>query len=281
MDKVYKDITLDFDDNDSMVNVRVKQNDDGGRVVRVSCLNSGVPFDVTNSFPALFASTNGIVTAMGTLLAINSDGQVLVPITAALSAIAGVSHCEIKFYTDFGSGIVYSARFNLLVGAASATNDMPEVVPMADLITDVEEANKRAGEYIKNLIELEHFKNTRIRYYVPISGEQSSLLSNPPKYNIPDTDYSPSNDWLFMFKNETEFISKDAYTIDTETIEGAVRIIFDPTKCKFKLGDTFEALIFKPGTSGSGAAGVTVGVLSGTDSGSNAGETTNLDSQGE
>lgn len=281
MDIVYKDITLDFDDNDSMVNVRVKQNDDGGRVVRVSCLNSGVPFDVTSSLPTLFASTNGIVTAMGTLLNINSDGQVLVPITAALSAIAGVSHCEIKFYTGSGTGIVYSARFNLLVGTASATNDMPAVVPMADLITDVQEADKRAGTYIKNLIELEHFKNTRIRYYVQISGEQSSLLSNPPKYNIPDTDYSPSNDWLFMFKNETEFISKDAYTIDTETIEGAVRIIFDPTKCKFKLGDTFETLIFKSGTAGSGAAGITAGVLSGTDSGSNAGETTNLDSQGE
>lgn len=276
MDIVYHDIDLDFSDNDSMVSVRIKQNDDRGRVIRVKCYNNGIPYDVSASLPTLYASTDGVITAMDMLLSIDTQGRVIVPITAAISAIAGVGHCEIRFNTNVGSsaelGIVHSARFNLLIGAASADSSMPVVVPTSNVIEELNEVSRQCGNDIKNLVELEHFRDTRIYYYVVADSETSSLMGNPPKITLQSSDYDPDSDWLFMFKNDYIFVAKDAYLLDTEMIPNAVRILFNTSKITFTIGDSLDVLIFKPViTGGNRTAGEAIQSLSGTQTGYSAG----------
>lgn len=237
MDIVYNDITLDFSDNDSMVAVRVKQNDDRGRVIRVSFANNGASFSVNGSLPKLYASTEGIATVMGELLSFDTSARVLIPVTAALSAIAGVGHCEMRFETT--EGVVHSARFTLLVGELSATPDMPRITVGDDLTT-------QAGRYVRSLIELQHFRDTRKTYHTEADSSTSSLMGDPPKITINSSDYNPTKDWIFMFKNDYGFVPYDSYTLDTETIPNAVRVLFDTTKISFVIGDTLDVFLYHP-----------------------------------
>lgn len=235
MDIVYNDITLDFSDNDSMTAVRVKQNDDRGRVIRVAFANNGASFSVSGSLPKLYASTEGIATVMGELLSFDTSARVLIPVTAALSAIAGVGHCEIRFQTT--EGVVHSARFTLLVGELSATSDMPRITVGDDLTT-------QAGRYIRNFIELQHFRDTRKTYHAEADSSTSSLMDNPPKITISTADYNPEKDWIFMFKNDYEFVPYNSYTLDTETIPNGTMVLFDTTKISFVIGDSLDVLLF-------------------------------------
>lgn len=142
MDRIINEITLDFTQNISLASVNIKQGDDGGRLIRVYLKNNGVsvPVSTANGDTAtLYASVNGMITADGTAVIINdTTNTVDILITSTLSAAAGREHCEIRITS--GTGKIHTARFTILVGAASASADMPEVIKTADIIGRVGDA---------------------------------------------------------------------------------------------------------------------------------------------
>lgn len=146
---IYHDITLDFAENDSLLTVPIVQGDNGGRAVRVSFTYNGVSVSVGSAggdYAELFASVNGTATALGTYCPIIDTmwcGAVLIPITSALSAIAGKEHCEIRITS--ASGVVHTADFILDVQPIAATSDMPYVVETADIVKDVSDIRTALG----------------------------------------------------------------------------------------------------------------------------------------
>ncbi len=142
MDRIINEITLDFTQNISLASVNIKQGDDGGRLIRVYLKNNGlsVPVSTANGDTAtLYASVNGMITADGTAAIINdTTNTVDILITSTLSAAAGREYCEIRITS--GTGKIHTARFTILVGAASASADMPEVVKTADILDLLDEA---------------------------------------------------------------------------------------------------------------------------------------------
>lgn len=129
MQKITSDLLLDFQHNNSGKIVCIQQGDaEGGRVISVKLYNNGVAVNLSDSGDTakLYASTEGIVTVDGDSLDIDHSTSVIsVPITEALSAIAGEEKCVIRITSS--SGVVNSARFSLLVGPSPVSEGMATV----------------------------------------------------------------------------------------------------------------------------------------------------------
>lgn len=244
MNTIYTNLTLDFSMNKSLQTVPIKQYDAGGRVLRVALTDNGQELTLSSENTVLlYASVGNTVTALAKPLG-KSDNKILIPITSELTAIAGVEHCEIRVYNN--SGFLHTAQFNLHVGKASADTTMPQVIVTADIVDQISDIDVQTGTYIRNMIELEHFRDTRILVSAAAESSTSSLMGNPPVITVANSQYNPIRDWLFMFKNNHVFVMENAYSIDTTTIVDGVRIVFDNTKMSFEIGDTLDVLIFKP-----------------------------------
>lgn len=145
MDIIATPLSLDFNTNDSLKTVCIQQGDNGGRVINVKLYNGGERVSISSGSgdsALLLASINGIVTALGTPLSITNN-MVNIPITSALSSIAGREHCEIRLYTT--NGTVHTAEFDLLVGKAAADSSMPHVIETADIIDDINDIQNALG----------------------------------------------------------------------------------------------------------------------------------------
>lgn len=172
MNTIIHEIALDFTDNISRRTINVKQGDDGGRLVRVYLKSNGVdvPVSTANGDTAsLYASIHGMITALGAPAIINDTTHTVdIPISSTLSAAPGREHCELRLKT--GTGYVHTARFDLLVGAASASADMPEVVKTADILDLLDEAESKVLMLTARVRHLEYMLGA------PKAYEQMAVL---------------------------------------------------------------------------------------------------------
>lgn len=228
MNTIVHEIALDFTDNVSRRTINVKQGDDGGRLVRVYLKSNGVDVPVSTASgdtASLYASIHGMITALGAPAIINdSTHTVDIPISSTLSAAPGREHCELRLKT--GTGYVHTARFDLLVGAASASADMPEVIKTADILDLLDEAESRIALLTEKVGYLEYRGIGVVRAY-----ELMRLLRG----TMPDCHTATKT----INVNELEEDAQYGYKYVLPRPIGACD--FDPTVDLFQFWITFES----------------------------------------
>ena len=252
MNIIYTDFSLDFTINRSLYSIPIKQNDTGARVLRISLTHNGTPVALSSGSgdsALLYASIGSVATAIGTLLTI-IDNKIIIPITSELSAISGIEHCEVRVYNTHGC--IHTARFNLDVGKASADSSMPSVIATADIVEAVDEFPETLAAYIKNSADAMNYST--VTYTQTVDASTASLAANPPTIVISATDFDPTKDGLYCWKNGTEFIMREKYSFDTTSVAGGVVVTFS-SPIHFDIGDTFVGKIYKNAVSGSGGGG--------------------------
>lgn len=212
MEKIIHELTLDFQDNESFQVIRTKQGDkSGGRKVVLTLTNNGHEVDLSGSdnTASLFASINGTITAANQSCEI-VDNKVLIPILANLTEIAGTEHCEIRVKSD--AGTVFTARFDILVGEAAVTDDMPHVLPTSNLVNDVESLQEDVLDLQANAViwtdALKALGYTFSEYSMNqlnfSAAENPSIIGTNPSIDLPNFDYT--KDGILVFKNDYIFI---------------------------------------------------------------------------
>lgn len=245
MQKIITDLELDFQQNNSEKNIFIQQGDaNSGRIIYVKLYNNGIIADLSgvDNTATLYASVGGVITAEGLSLIVDHETNIVsIPITAALSSIAGVEKCVIRVSSGFG--IVHSAKFNLLVGESPVSNDMPYVVPTANLIDDIEGlqgdisdiqrtidtyANTYGRLLISNVFPEIHKYSTMVTIHV---SDTASLQGNAPYYDI--TCFQPTGLQAFKFHNNVAEYVRFTYTKTDNTAypspSSTVQITFSTT----------------------------------------------------
>lgn len=244
MDKIYTDINLDFNDNNSMQTVYVQQGDkNGGRVLRVALYNNGVRINLNASSDsaALYAAVGNTVLAMGESLTI-SNNKVEIPISEALSGVSGQGDCVIQISSS--SGKAGAPRFHIDIGE-DPTAEKTEVVKMSELIDRIERLEaqsatpaERIAQYIEAAIDGAFPTWEKTIYYVELSNAPTLTGSTTAAYYlIPASVFDPEKDGLLIWQNDYQIIAKKigenlTYTFETFTGSGGteyVKIVFDET----------------------------------------------------
>ncbi len=154
MDKIITTLALDYIQNRSLQTVNVKQYDDQARQIKIKLYDNGKAVTVTSGVDTalLYASINNTATAVGDECTIK-DNAVIVTITAAMTAVAGVSKCEVRITSS--SGQVSTATFCLSVEPSAVTSDTPKIVSSADIFNRLSDFDKEQYEtftyFTKNL----------------------------------------------------------------------------------------------------------------------------------
>lgn len=145
MERVYRELSLDFNDNDSLLMVNVQQGDDNGRVIELKLYDNGERVSVGLSDTAtLNASCNGVITAFESICNIQNN-KVTVLVTSALTAIVGIEHCVVRITS--ASGTVHTASFALNVGADPADDRITGVLPASSIVSRLEAIETSLGGY--------------------------------------------------------------------------------------------------------------------------------------
>ena len=148
MDRVYTELSLDFNDNDSMLMVNVQQGDNNGRVIELKLYDNGERVSVGLSDTAtLNASCNGVITAFETICNIQNN-KVAILVTNALTAIVGIEHCVVRITS--ASGTVHTARFALNVGADPAEEGITGVLPASSIVSRLEDLEDMENSYVSS-----------------------------------------------------------------------------------------------------------------------------------
>ncbi len=243
MEKITHDITLDFTRNVSYATVNIVQGDNSGRVIRTYFKNNGVNVPISSAegdSATLFASVNGIVTALGTRCNIDDElNAVVIPVTSSLSSIAGNEHCEVRITSS--NGIIHSAEFMINVHPLAATTDMPDVVETADIVETVESIEDtlttlegNVNSIISELSTIYHtiawsfvavFPEFKIHRFTIEARTTPTLFGTNGYFDFETTQYDNfdyTHDGMLIFRNN-KLIDKVGYTI-ASIIDGTVTI---------------------------------------------------------
>ena len=163
MERVYTELSLDFNDNDSMLMVNVQQGDNNGRVIELKLYDNGERVSVGLSDTAtLNASCGGVITAFETTCNIQNN-KVTVLVTSALTAIVGIEHCVVRITS--ANGTVHTASFALNVGADPAEDGITGVLPASSIVSRLEN------------IENSYVASTTVRQIVTITESAYNALA--------------------------------------------------------------------------------------------------------
>lgn len=283
MNVIIADLALDFCESESRKSVFVKQGDsEGSRLVRIRLFNNGVPVALSASDTAeLYASINGVATATGEECDIENN-KILVFLDSNVTAIAGREHCEVRISTPVTGETrrhIYTARFDLVVGAAAVTDDTPEYIASAtifDRLDALEQAVSPATSsehemypvYTTNALHPEWTKS-----YITETvgnGTMYGTDGNNGYYRIAANAFDRDKDGLLITRarnGASKFIASPYYTLysdadyfeDPEDIHGDTIVAFG--NVGFEHTDTVRLWIYKKPTSA--AASITYGTTVG------------------
>lgn len=132
MEKIYHDLSLDFCENRSLQEIKIKQNDKFGRRIRLHFYNNGaaVAINSETDTATCYASINGIATAVGDVCNIENNA-VIIDVGLPMTSIAGTERCEVR--VESANGRVHTATFNILVEPSTVTENTPKIINTADI----------------------------------------------------------------------------------------------------------------------------------------------------
>lgn len=154
MDKIITTLALDYSQNRSLQIVNVKQYDDRARQIKVKLYDNGKAVTVKSGIDTaqIYASVNNVATAVGDNCTIE-DNFVIITINSTMTAISGISKCEIRITS--GSGQISTATFCLAIEPSAVTADTPKIVSSADIFSRLSNSDKEQYEtftyFTKNL----------------------------------------------------------------------------------------------------------------------------------
>lgn len=142
MSKIYSDFSLDFNENRSLQIVRLKQNENCGRILRIALYNNGERVNLENySIVVVNASVKGVVTAYDFPCSIENN-MVNVNICPPLTTLAGTELCEIKLLGSTNA-VLYTATFEIKVEPSVASTNSPAVLKSTDLARTLKDHEAR------------------------------------------------------------------------------------------------------------------------------------------
>lgn len=284
MNVIIADLNLDFCENESRKCVFVKQGDsEGSRLVRIRLFNNGVPVTLSSSDTAeFFAGINGVATATGEECDIENS-KILVFLGSNVTAIAGREHCEVRISTPVTSTTrrhIYTARFDLIVGAAAVTDDTPEYIASATIFDRLDALEQAVDPSANNEHEMYpvyaanalHPEWTRSYINATVgSGTMYGTGGNNGYYRITANAFDRDKDGLLITRarnGTSKFIASPYYTLysdadyfeDPEDVHGDTIVAFG--NVGFEHADMVRFWIYKQPTTAAASLtyGTTVGM---------------------
>lgn len=179
MEKIYHDLSLDFCENRSLQEIRIKQNDKFGRRIRLHFYNNGaaVAINSETDTATCYASINGIATAVGDACNIENNA-VIIDVGLPMTSIAGTERCEVR--VESANGRVHTATFNILVEPSTVTENTPKIINTADIFGQLGswESNtaKTITRFIINGINALHPEYTQAYTTAKIGNESDKTV---------------------------------------------------------------------------------------------------------
>lgn len=163
MASVTRDVSLDVTQFNHIRNIVVKQNDYNSRFLKVTLLDSEVPFQVPTTSTAIINARRVDDSSASYRGTVNADGTVTVPLTAWMLALVGIVNCSVSVIGDDAK--LTSMTFSLDVQAQENPDDNieeDENVPiLVQLISDVGELQSDYESLLTNkLIKSVEYNST-------------------------------------------------------------------------------------------------------------------------
>lgn len=225
MQKIYTDLSLDFQSGKSLVAVRATQGDkSGGRILRLALYNNGqrVTLNSETDTVTLLASVGDVITEAGQACTI-VDNTVRVDILDGLTQLDGIEHCTVR--CESANGRVHTALFDIIVEKSPISPDMPEIIATADLVDRVDAIETTSHDFVKNYL-ISSFQSVHPEYTYVSRGNTAVLGSAGSHYClVPKSVFDPDIDGVMIWTN-LYLLETYLYEFDTTTDPDNVIIEF-------------------------------------------------------
>lgn len=262
MEKIYHDLSLDFNETHTLKVVRIKQFDYFGRRIRLHLYNNGkaVSLNSNDDTVTLFAGINNVATAIGDSCDIENNA-VIVHVGLPMTSIAGTEKCEVR--VESANGRVHTATFDVLVEPATVTQETPKIISTADIFSSLESwernSEKTITQFIINSINALHPEYTISTFSEVVEDESAATMTCVVDLNV----YNPDKSDGLLVTADGVLVNPLAYTTAVENNAAVIRF---GTSAGLQVGQTVYFTVYhKPqGSSGGTVSGTVTTISDGT-----------------
>lgn len=263
---LYSDLNLDFNENRSLKIIRLKQNENGTRKIRLSLSQNGAPITLagteTVTYSANINSTAVVANANCTVI---NNTQIIIPVTDQLTALAGRGDIDVKIALN--SDVIYTATFRLDIEKSVVSADTPDIVPTSDFIAELKSENiSLMANYIKQSIDGLHPDYEKTYLSELIDNEMSTLYGENPFYILNSSvGFRIAKDGLLIWQNGDVLIPPALYSFSE--VSNGIKIEFHLGSFgNFQIGDSIYFTIYKKSETAVITHGITAAIANGTNS---------------
>lgn len=259
-------MNLDFNENRSLKIIRLKQNENGTRKIRLTLSQNGAPITLAGTETVTYsASINNIAVVANANCTVINNTQIIIPVTDQLTALAGRGDIDVKIALN--SDMIYTATFRLDIEKSVVSADTPDIVPTSDFIAELKAENlSLIADYIKQSIDGLHPDYEKTYLSETIDNEMSTLYGENPYYIISSSiGFKTAKDGLLIWQNRDTLILPTLYSFSE--VSSGIKIEFHlGTFGDFQIGDTIYFTIYKKPETNIITHGVTTAIANGTNS---------------
>ena len=258
-------MNLDFNENRSLKFIRLKQNENGTRKIRLTLSQNGAPITLAGTETVTYsASINDTAIVANANCTVINNTQIIIPVTSQLTALAGRGTIDVKIALN--SDVIYTATFRLDVEKSVVSADTPDIVPTSDFIAELKSENlSLIADYIKQSIDGLHPDYEKTYLSELIDNEMSPLYGENPFYILNSSvGFRIAKDGLLIWQNGDILIPPTLYSF--VEVSSGIKIEFHlGTFGNFQIGDTIYFTIYKKPETNIVTYGAVTAQTSGTD----------------